>query len=125
MRAMLTGLQAAGIPIENSKGEWGPGQEELNVRYADALEMADRHVVIKNDCKEIADQQGKAVTFMAKLRYDLAGSSCHIHSSLWDAAGRIRPFFNPGAEPIGRTTCRERVCQSLSISVVAVSFQKN
>ena len=43
-----------GIPVENSKGEWGPGQEEINVSYADALTMADRHVVIKNACKEIA-----------------------------------------------------------------------
>ena len=44
MRAIRSGLQGAGIPVENSKGEWGPGQEEINVRYADALEMADRHV---------------------------------------------------------------------------------
>jgi hypothetical protein len=44
MRAIRKGLQAAGIPVENSKGEWGPGQEEINVRYADALTMADRHV---------------------------------------------------------------------------------
>src|ERR1044071_5747204 len=42
MRAVRKGLQGAGIPVENSKGEWGPGQEEINVRYADALEMADR-----------------------------------------------------------------------------------
>ena len=38
MRAIRNGLQGAGIPVENSKGEWGPGQEEINVRYADALE---------------------------------------------------------------------------------------
>ena len=44
MRAIRNGLQGAGIPVENSKGEWGPGQEEINVRYADALTMADRHV---------------------------------------------------------------------------------
>ena len=44
MRAIRRGLQGAGIAVENSKGEWGPGQEEINVRYADALEMADRHV---------------------------------------------------------------------------------
>ena len=48
MRAIRNGLQGAGIPVENSKGEWGPGQEEINVRYADALEMADRHVILKN-----------------------------------------------------------------------------
>ena len=54
MRAIRNGLQGAGIPVENSKGEWGPGQEEINVRYADALEMADRHAILKNGVKEIA-----------------------------------------------------------------------
>ena len=54
MRAIRNGLQGAGIPVENSKGEWGPGQEEINVRYADALTMADRHAILKNGCKEIA-----------------------------------------------------------------------
>ena len=84
MRAIRNGLEAAGIPVENSKGEWGPGQEEINVRYADALEMADRHVILKNGIKEIAYLKEKAVTFMAKWDYELAGSSCHIHASLWD-----------------------------------------
>ncbi len=97
MRAVRNGLQGAGIPVENSKGEWGPGQEEINVRYADALEMADRHVVIKNGIKEMAYAAGKAVTFMAKWRYDLAGSSSHVHASLWDAAGKKPLFFDPKA----------------------------
>jgi glutamine synthetase len=98
MRAIRNGLQGAGIPVENSKGEWGPGQEEINVRYADALEMADRHVLIKNGIKEIAHAQGKAVTFMAKWRYDLAGSSSHIHASLWDASGSKPLFADPTDE---------------------------
>jgi glutamine synthetase len=98
MRAVRKGLQGAGIPVENSKGEWGPGQEEINVRYADALEMADRHVILKNGIKEIAHSQGKAVTFMAKWRYDLAGSSSHIHLSLWDAAGKTPLFADPKGE---------------------------
>lgn len=100
LRAMRLGLQGAGIPVECSKGEWGPGQEEINVRYADALTSADRHVIMKNACKEIADQQGKAVTFMAKWRYDLAGSSSHIHNSLWDADGKQALFFDPD-QPYG------------------------
>ena len=98
MRAIRTGLQGAGIPVENSKGEWGPGQEEINVRYADALTMADRHVILKNGCKEIAWLQGKAITFMAKWRYDLAGSSAHVHTSLWDAAGKTPLFFDQKEE---------------------------
>lgn len=83
MRAVRKQLQASGIPVENSKGEWGPGQEEINVKYADALTMADRHVVMKNAIKEIAYAQGKAVTFMAKWDFGLAGSSSHIHMSLF------------------------------------------
>src|SRR5258705_4626495 len=98
MRAVRNGLQQAGIPVENSKGEWGPGQEEINVRYADALEMADRHVLIKNGIKEIAHKLGKAVTFMAKWRYDLAGSSSHVHASLWDAGGKQPLFADPKGE---------------------------
>ncbi len=93
MRAMRNGMAGAGIPVENSKGEWGPGQEELNVRYADALTMADRHVIMKNGMKEIAHAHGKAITFMAKWHYDLAGNSCHVHMSLWDKAGK-KPLFH-------------------------------
>jgi glutamine synthetase len=76
-------LARSGVPVENSKGEWGLGQHELNVRYADVLEMADRHVVLKQCMKELADQQGLSVTFMAKPFADRAGSSCHVHVSLW------------------------------------------
>ncbi len=76
-------LRDSGVPVENSKGEWGLGQHELNVRYAGALEMADRHVIYKQCLKEIADQMGLSVTFMAKFAADGAGSSCHVHVSLW------------------------------------------
>jgi glutamine synthetase len=100
IRAIRNGMENAGIPVEVSKGEWGPGQEEINVRYAEALEMADRHTIYKNGAKEIAFLQGKAITFMAKLAYDMAGSSCHIHSSLWDAAAG-RPLFADEDDPQG------------------------
>jgi glutamine synthetase len=100
MQAIRNGLHGAGIPVENSKGEWGPGQEEVNVRYADPLTMADWHVILKNGCKEIAHGLGKAVTFMAKWRYDLAGSSSHIHASLWDTAGKS-PLFLDAEGPHG------------------------
>jgi glutamine synthetase len=76
-------LRDSGVPVENSKGEWGLGQHELNVRYAEAVEMADRHVVYKQCLKEVAEQQGASVTFMAKVAADKAGSSCHVHMSLW------------------------------------------
>ncbi len=98
MRRLRNEMQAAGIPIENSKGEWGPGQEEINVRYAEALEMADRHVILKNGAKEIAHQMGKAVSFMAKYNFDLAGNSSHIHNSLWSADGKTPLFFDKDAD---------------------------
>jgi glutamine synthetase len=81
-------MTASGIPVEFSKGEWGPGQHEINLRYAEILEMADRHAIYKHGLKELAWQRDLAVTFMAKVRTDLAGSSMHLHLSLWDDDGR-------------------------------------
>ena len=98
MRAIRNGLHGAGIPVENSKGEWGPGQEEINVQYAEALEMADRHAIIKNGCKEIAYGLGRAITFMAKWDYGRAGSSCHVHQSLWSADGASPLFIDTAGE---------------------------
>ena len=80
-------LERSGVPVESSKGEWGPGQQEIGLRYADALEMADRHTIYKHAAKEIAWQSGHAITFMAKWDERYAGSGCHIHMSLWSADG--------------------------------------
>lgn len=77
-------LARSGIPVENSKGEWGRGQHEMNIRYTDLLPMADRHTVMKLAMKEIAEIQGVSVTFMAKPHASEAGSSCHLHLSLWE-----------------------------------------
>ena len=76
-------LKNMGIPVESTKGEFGRGQHELNIRWCDALEMADRHVLLKQCVKEVADQQGAAATFMAKPHDTEAGSSSHLHLSLW------------------------------------------
>ncbi|MDB6133024.1 MAG: glutamine synthetase [Verrucomicrobiales bacterium] len=92
-RRIRNELSAAGIPIENTKGEWGIGQHEVNMKYAPPLEMADRHILFKQGCKEIAQQTGRSLTFMAKPFAGEAGNSCHIHVSLfrdgknafWDA----------------------------------------
>ncbi|APG91780.1 glutamine synthetase family protein [Sinorhizobium americanum] len=94
MRAIRNGLQGADIPVENSKGEASAGQEEINVRYADALTMADRHAIIKNSCKEIAWSRGKAITFLAKWNYSAAGSSSHVHQSLWSVDGKTPLFYD-------------------------------
>jgi glutamine synthetase len=91
-------MEASGVPIENSKGEWGPGQHEINLEYSDPVQMADLHTVYKHGAKEIAMQKGAALTFMAKYSDKLAGSSCHIHASLWDKAGK-RSAFSAGGNP--------------------------
>jgi glutamine synthetase len=85
LRRIRNEMRAAGIPVEFSKGEAGRGQHEVNVTYAGALETADRHLVFKNGIKEIAAQEGRAATFMAKWTMDDVGSSCHVHVSLRDA----------------------------------------
>ncbi len=90
--AIRSHLERSGVPVESSKGEWGPGQQEIGLRYAEALEMADRHAIYKHAAKEIAWQHGQAVTFMAKWNQQFAGSSCHIHMSLWDAKGKKSLF---------------------------------
>ncbi len=99
MRAIRNGLQGAGVRVENTKGEADPGQAEINVCYADALEMADNHVLVKNAVKEIAFQQNRAVTFLAKWHHDAAGSSCHIHQSLRSSAGE--PVFQDASTEYG------------------------
>jgi glutamine synthetase len=92
VRAIRNGMEGANVPVEFSKGEWGKGQEEINLRYAEALEMADRHTLYKHGAKEIAHLQGCSLTFMAKYDGGAAGSSFHLHSSLWDKAGK-KPLF--------------------------------
>ncbi|MBG1233564.1 glutamine synthetase family protein [Aestuariivirga litoralis] len=98
MRALRNGLAGAGIIVENSKGEWGPGQEEINVKYDEALRMADTHAIIKNSAKEIAYGVGKAVSFMAKWDYGMAGNSSHIHQSLWSIDGKTSHFQDKAGE---------------------------
>ena len=76
-------LKDMAIPVESTKGEFGRGQHELNIRWCETLEMADRHVLLKQCVKEVADQKGAAATFMAKPHDTEAGSSSHLHLSLW------------------------------------------
>ncbi len=83
MRPIRNHLYAAGLPIEGSKGEAETGQEELNIKYAAALDCADHHAIAKHGVKEIAWQQGHAVTFLPKWHHEKVGSSSHIHQSLW------------------------------------------
>jgi glutamine synthetase len=97
IRAIRNAMDGAGVPIEFSKGEAGRGQHEINLVYSTAVEMADRHVIYKNGAKEIASQLGRSITFMAKYSVDEVGSSCHIHSSLWDHTGQTPMMWDAGA----------------------------
>lgn len=92
-------LTNSGVPVEFTKGEWGPGQHELNIRYTDALTMSDRHSIYKQCLKELAISLDLAVSFMAKVDESTAGSSSHIHLSLWDLAAGSNLF--DGDQPLG------------------------
>jgi glutamine synthetase len=111
MRALRNGLYGAGIPVENTKGEADAGQAEVNVRYAEALTTADWHVLIKQATKEIAHAQGCSVTFMAKYATDKAGSSSHVHQSLWTPAGD--PAFCDPAGPYGMSSVMQHYLAGL------------
>ena len=90
-------LAIAGVRVEASNPETGPGQFELNIRYDDALKAADDAFVYKHGIKEIAAQRGLMASFMAKPRRDWAGSSCHVHQSLRETGTGAAAFFDAGA----------------------------
>ncbi len=120
MRAVRNGLYGAGIPVENSKGEAETGQEEINVRYSDALDTADNHVILKNGCKEIAWQKGKALTFLAKWHHDKAGSSAHVHQSLATLEGQP-VFYDPEAD-YGMSETMRHYCAGLLTYAPEMSY---
>ena len=94
LRELRNSLLKSGIYVECSKGEAAPGQEEINVVFTNALSMADNHILIKNAAKEIAFKHNKAITFMAKYKEAVGGSSCHIHNSLFDKKTKKNVFYN-------------------------------
>jgi glutamine synthetase len=83
LRDIRNSMYAAGLPVESSKGEAWPGQQEVNFRFAPAVTAADNHVIFKNGAKEIAHEHGCSITFMAKPDHTMIGNSCHVHASLW------------------------------------------
>src|SRR5262249_16630261 len=89
MRVIRNSMTAARVPVESSKGEWSRAQHDINFTYPDPLAIADIHVLLKQGVKEIADQHGKAVSFMAKYAPSEAGNSCHIHISLWKGGRNV------------------------------------
>lgn len=100
MRPIRNHLRAMGIPVEGTKGEAEAGQEELNIKYAEALDTADHHTLAKHGIKEIAHQQGYAATFLPKWHHDRVGSAAHVHQSLWQDGKNA--FYDPAA-PLGKS----------------------
>jgi glutamine synthetase len=88
LRRIRNAMMDAGMVVEDSKGECNFGQHEINFLFSDALRAADQHVIYKNAAKEMAAQEGKAITFMAKFN-EREGNSCHIHLSLRGDDGSI------------------------------------
>jgi len=114
--AIRAGADASGIPVEFSKGEASAGQQEINLRYGSALEMADRHVVYKLAAKEIAASRGAALTFMAKWSSAHAGSSFHTHMSFRDLAGHP-VFAAPGGEGLEIPGTQARLSDTFRFAV--------
>jgi glutamine synthetase len=98
IRKIRNAMEAAGIQVENSKGECNLGQHEINFRYGEALSAADAHVIYKEAAKEIAAAAGHALTFMAKFN-EREGNSCHTHLSLRDASGKAVFLDEDGHSP--------------------------
>jgi glutamine synthetase len=99
LRAIRNHMYAAGMDVESAKGECNFGQHEIGFLYADAMTTADNHAVYKTAAKEIAAQQGKSLTFMAK--YDeREGNSCHIHLSLRGVDGQTVFWDDSSRSPL-------------------------
>ncbi|MBS8228231.1 glutamine synthetase family protein [Vannielia litorea] len=96
LRPLRNHLVGAGVPVENTKGEAELGQQELNIRYAGALDCADNHTIAKHATKEIAWQHGVSASFLPKWKAGMVGSSSHVHMSLWENGEAA--FYDKGAE---------------------------
>jgi glutamine synthetase len=101
IEAFERNAQTMGIPLEATLSEYAPGQFEINLRYEEAVAMADHTFLFRNMVKETARQLGYHVTFMAKPFADIAGSSFHLHVSLWKDDKNVFAFSepNPAALP--------------------------
>jgi len=113
---------AAGIPVEFSKGEAAPGQHEVNIHFDGALESADRHVLFKHGLKEMAWQNGHAVTFMAKPDHGWTGNSAHVHVSLWDAEREASLFHDGKAAPYGMSATMRHFLGGLMHGIRELAF---
>ncbi|GAA1682606.1 glutamate--ammonia ligase [Mycolicibacterium murale] len=101
LRDIRLGMEGAGMYCEGVKGECNLGQQEIGFRYDHARTTCDNHTIYKNGAKEIADQHGKSLTFMAKFD-EREGNSCHIHISFRGTDGSA--VFADDADPLGMSS---------------------
>ncbi|MBW4484176.1 MAG: glutamine synthetase family protein [Tildeniella torsiva UHER 1998/13D] len=101
--AIAAALSAQGIAVEQYYPESGPGQQEISVRYTDALAAADQHVVYRETVKAIAHQQGLVASFVPKVFESHAGSGCHLHLSLWQGEKNLMPDGAGGLSDVARS----------------------
>ncbi|MCB1340430.1 MAG: glutamine synthetase [Pseudooceanicola sp.] len=124
MRPIRNHLVAAGVPVENSKGEAEAGQEELNIRYAEALDCADNHSIAKQAIKEIAFQHGASATFLPKWHRSRVGSAAHIHLSLWKGSSPL--FFDKddahGMSPEMKSFCAGMIAYASDVTVLMAPY---
>jgi glutamine synthetase len=110
MRPVRNHLRAMGVPVEGSKGEAEAGQEELNIKYAEALATADHHALSKHAVKEIAHQQGYAASFLPKWTHERVGSAAHVHQSLWKDGANA---FHDADRPHGKSALMDHYMAGL------------
>ncbi|MGA9860113.1 MAG: glutamine synthetase family protein [Solirubrobacteraceae bacterium] len=118
IRRIRNSMEQAGMAVEDSKGECNFGQHEINFHYADALRTADNHAIYKNGAKEIAAQEGMAISYMAKFN-EREGSSCHIHFSIGDDDGPLFHRDQPVSEAFlaGQLACLRELTLLLAPNV--------
>ncbi|NIZ08526.1 glutamine synthetase family protein [Pseudooceanicola sp. HF7] len=110
LRPVRNALYAAGIPVENTKGEAEVGQEELNIKYAPAVDCADYHTIAKHCVKDIALEKGHSASFLPKWHRDRVGNSTHIHQSMWKDGKNV--FFDPD-DKLGMSDLMKSYCAGI------------
>ncbi len=100
---MRAGLSGAGLEVESSNAEYGPGQIEINIEYADAMRTADNTVLMKSIVKQVAVQHGLRATFMPKPWFEQSGSGMHVHTSLRSGDANAFTDAADGPNPLMRS----------------------
>ena len=110
LRPVRNALYAMGVPVECTKGEAEAGQEELNIKYDEAILAADYHVLGKHVVKDVALMKGHAASFIPKWHRDKVGSSSHVHQSLWE--GNDSAFYDP-EDSLGMSALMKSYCAGI------------